>query len=336
MDGMKFLFILKKREDSNEDYSYGISTGLLTSAGFVSDMLLAGGVPSRLVVVNDNNDIDREVSLYKPTHVIIEALWVVPEKFRVLEKLHPSVKWIVRIHSESPFLANEGMAIGWIREYARIPGVYLGVNSPRFYRDIITRVAHRNKVVFLPNFYPVDKLASTVQQKSRWHVDIGCFGAIRPLKNQLMQAMAAMKFADDIGANLRFHVNAGRVEMKGMPVLSNLRALFSGTEHDLVEHEWLSHKDFVSLVGSMDFCMQVSFSETFNIVAADSIASGVPTVISSEIPWGRSGFAKPTDMSSIAKALKTASRFRKINVYLNQRGLAAYVAKTRKAWAALN
>jgi len=33
----------------------------------------------------------------------------------------------------------------------------------------------------------------------------------------------------------------------------------------------------------MDICMQVSFSETFNIVAADCIASGVPVIVSSEI-----------------------------------------------------
>ena len=36
-------------------------------------------------VVVDNNGIDKEITEYKPTHVFIEGLWVVPEKFDVLK-----------------------------------------------------------------------------------------------------------------------------------------------------------------------------------------------------------------------------------------------------------
>jgi hypothetical protein len=78
-------------------------------------MLVANGVDSTIIEVIDNNGIDREVTKYKPTHVIIEALWVIPSKFEILTKLHPNVKWIIRLHSEIPFLANEGIAMEWMK-----------------------------------------------------------------------------------------------------------------------------------------------------------------------------------------------------------------------------
>ena len=97
----------------------------------MADMLVASGIPAKVVVVVDNNDIDREVAAYKPTHVIIEALWVVPEKFEVLSKLHPGVKWIVRYHSEVAFLASEGIAMKWTQGYLAQNNVFIGINSPR-------------------------------------------------------------------------------------------------------------------------------------------------------------------------------------------------------------
>src|ERR1700686_515277 len=105
---MKVLFILKKNSYGySGSYGYGMS-GLLNSAQFIVDMLNDNGVEAKLEIVNDNNDIDREVHKYKPDVVVVEALWVVPEKFDVLRKLHPRVKWIVRSHSDFPFLATEG------------------------------------------------------------------------------------------------------------------------------------------------------------------------------------------------------------------------------------
>ena len=113
----KVLFILKRREDYNSviHSHVGLSTGLYNSASFMNDMLNENGVQSKLVVVPDNNSIDREVTLYRPSHVIIEALWVVPQKFAILQKLHPEVKWIIRLHSEMPFMAGEGNAMATMR-----------------------------------------------------------------------------------------------------------------------------------------------------------------------------------------------------------------------------
>jgi len=133
----KVLFILKRREDYNSAIHnhQGLSTGLYNSASFMNNMLNDNGVQSKMVVVIDNNCIDREVTAYRPTHVIIEALWVTPSKFAVLQKLHPGVKWIIRLHSEMPFMAGEGMAMDWLGDYADFANVYIGVNAPRMLRE---------------------------------------------------------------------------------------------------------------------------------------------------------------------------------------------------------
>ena len=68
--------------------------------------------------------------------------------------------------------------------------------------------------------------------------NVGCFGAIRPMKNHLMQAVAAIEFANRNNLTLRFHVNAGRIESNGNNSIKNVRALFEHLpDNELVEHD---------------------------------------------------------------------------------------------------
>lgn len=343
----KVLFILKRREDFADCPSYsqnGISTGLLNSATFVLDMLVNEGYESKLVVVIDNNDIDREVRAYNPTHVIIEALWVVPEKFEILSQLHPRVKWVVRFHSESPFIAGEGIAMGWIHGYIKQPNLILGVNAPRFMSEIKAILAASGvddyeidkRVIYLPNYYPVaDNIQPHVKHPNRTFVNVGCFGAIRPLKNHLLQAIAALKFADTLEKPLHFHINIGRVEMKGDPILNNLKQLFEGLNdngHELVMHTWAPHEQFLDVIKDMDIGLQVSYSETFNIVAADMVTAGVPMVMSDEIPWGSEGIANPTSSTNIAYVMVNTWNNMARNVNSNVAGLTNYVNKSIGYW----
>lgn len=342
----KVLFILKRRNDYNPHHhsAIGLSTGLYNSANFMNDMLNEMGIESHLVVVVDNNAIDREVTKYKPTHVIIEALWVVPTKFTVLCKLHPGVKWIIRLHSEVPFLANEGMAMDWIGDYTDFESLYIACNSPRTLEEIRYYCKERNfwdqrklheKVIYLPNYYPQDYLKKPFKRNKK-HLDVGCFGAIRPLKNQLLQAISAIMFADELGKKLRFHINVGRVESKGEPILHNLRALFENVAergHELIEHRWCPREEFLKICHRMDIGMQASFSETFNIVAADFISQGVPLVASKEIPWVNSFFCgNPSDSSSICDALRRTWFLPQINAFTNKFFLTKYTNKTKRIW----
>jgi hypothetical protein len=351
---LKILFILKKRHinygvttygDVNP-YGYTLSSGLVNSATFVNDMLVANGFESTLVEVTDNNDIDREVTKAKPDVVIIEAFWVVPSKFDVLRKLHPDVQWVVRLHSEIPFLANEGVALDWIQKLVMQPNMTIALNSSQTTKDFIhffkakySTVDPRlieNKIVFLPNYYPVDKSDVSYNLDSKDTIDVGCFGAIRPMKNQLIQAFAAVEWARKNDMKLRFHINALRVE-SGDNALKNIRSMFSelGTDYQLVEHEWLDHDQFIELVRTMDIGLQMSFSETFNIVAADFINNGVPFVGSKEIPFVFPLFqADATSVSDIVKKMGTALKRKKYMNFFSpsKTDLMVYVDKAQKIW----
>ena len=333
----KVLFVLKKREDYNSFLHNEISTstGLYNSAKYIEERLVSAGIDTKIVVVTDNNCIDKEVSLFEPTHVIIEALWVVPEKFTVLNKLHPDVKWVIRLHSDIPFIAIEQVALGWITDYVNIKNVYVAVNDERIRKDLVLLTEAPEKIVFLPNSYTKVGTKKKLDKKKDY-IDIGCFGAVRPLKNHLEQAFAALEFAESLGKQLRFHINSGRNEQRGEAVFENLVNMFAAVHdrgHRLILHPWCSRKEFLEICSSMDIGMQVSFSETFNIVAADMLSCGVPIVTSREIPWASRIFAAaPTEQDRIYNALVLAYTFVRSNVWENQRRLNKYSELSTATW----
>ena len=344
----KVLFILKRKEGTvaETNMHVGISTGLYNSASFMDDMLRNLGVDSNMVIVTDNNDIDREVTKYRPTHVIIEALWVVPSKFAILQKLHPNVTWIIRLHSEMPFLAGEGIAMDWIGDYSSVKNIIIACNSPRMTYDIRAFLSHRNdwsrdetysKVIYLPNYYPTE-MKTKEYNVSGDIISIGCFGAIRPLKNQLMQAHAALAFAKTIGKTLHFHVNSNRLEQKGDAVMHNLQGLFqqmAGQGHKMIGHEWTPRAEFLELCAKMDIGMQVTFTETFNIVGADVISQGVPLVGSTEIPWAGEFYnANPVSAEDILNKLIDTHANPANNIVQHQTSLLRYVEVAKAHWAA--
>ena len=339
----KVLFILKRRLDYNQTlHSHvGLSTGLYNSASFMNDMLVNQGIESNLEVAIDNNCIDRLVRKHNPTHVIIEALWVVPQKFIILQKLHPNVKWIIRLHSEMPFMSGEGMAMDWIGEYSNFKNIYIGVNAPRMMSEVEIFLRTKkgksvdDRLIYMPNFYPQEYKSGKLN-KDKDTIDISCFGAIRPLKNHVLQAVAAIDFANKINKKLRFHINTGRIEMQGGSALNNLLGLFeqlADTGHQLVNHQWTPREQFLQLCEQMDIGLQVSFSETFNIVGADLISQGVPIVGSTEIPWAVHPWcADPTSTADIVNKLEFAYNWPKLNVFANRLSLKNYTNKTAKIW----
>lgn len=299
---MKILFLVKNTSE------YGTSVmpskaGLRNSARFVVDAVNNfPGVEAILELCRDGNQIDKFLHNFKPAICIIEAIWVTPVKLQELVNKYPAIRFVVRIHSKTPFLSTEGNAIGWIREYVKIALVSF---NHIYTGNEFEALGMSN--YYLPNIYPVVYFKGSLPvEPRRNYYKIGCFGAIRPFKNQLAQAMAAIMFAERHNASVHFYVNYSRVEQRGEGVLKNLRALFEDTRHKLVEIEWLDHIDFIKIIGGMDACMQVSFTETFNIVTADCIASHVPVVVSKEIDWLHCRKADPNYEGNIAEVLDYA------------------------------
>lgn len=347
---VKVLFCLKYRENSwstdpyncsSDNYGSGghLHSGLFNSARFMVDMLNDNGVEAKLVHCLDNNYIHREAVAYEATHVILEGYWVVPEKFEVLKKALPNVEWIIRNHSETPFLSGEGMGMDWTLRYIAYDKVTVACNATRATEQMemlaYQKYGNSKGIIYLPNYYPVEDFKPQEEKFQNDKLNIGCFGAIRPLKNQLQQAIAAIEFAGWLNKPMDFHINGSRVEMGGAPILKNLRQLFEqfSPTYNLIEHDW--NGAYHDLVASMDLGMQVSFSETFNIVAADFTKAGVPIVTSKEIFWSeRLLQADPTDPRDIICKMKRAYFMSTLvpNFNRSKKGLIKYDNMSRDIW----
>ena len=116
--------------------------------------------------------------------------------------------------------------------------------------------------------------------------------------------------------------------------IKNLRALFVDTRHELVEHGWLKHKDFVKLVGTMDICLQVSISETYNIVAADVVNQRVPVVTTDEIPFVNyfSSVNSNKNVENIIYTMKFNLRFKTVLTILNKFYLFVNSKRAKMVW----
>lgn len=329
---MRIQFICKKNENYGFQSYTRRSSGLWNSTRFISESLSRRGVHAEIIEVNDNNDIDRNLKRFKPDICVIEALWVVPEKFPILQKLHPNVKFFVHMHSGMPFLALEGIAMLWVNAYPKV-NVGLISNSPESheaYRCILSR----DEVTYLPNVYVPEFMAPVNPPTDKCPIDVGCFGAVRPMKNHLLQALASIKFARERGATLRFHINASRVETGGSPVLKNLIQLFDATpDAELVQCQWMEPEDFLNYLHcKIDIGLQVSLTETFNVVGADYVTAGIPFVCSKEVSWA-SGWSKVVDNSAdaIVEAMHAVyGSYWKIR--WNQRNLAAHSENAQRMW----
>lgn len=342
------LFVVSRRSyygdySTGSGYPWSKNSGIYNSVLFVSEMLTASGIPSSIVQVQDQNAIDAAVAKARPTDVVIEAIWVMPAKLAVLAKKYPSIRWFVRNHSEVPFLANEGMAFTDLLGYLSNSAVFLASNSLRAVRDIRGTVQAwqphwdtatiASRVVYLPNYYPLPAPLAPIPA-TFGVLNVGCFGAIRPLKNQVYEALAALELSRRLGKRLLFHINSTRLEGMGQNVLKNLQVIFSGTPNaQLVMHPWLDRPKFLDLCRRMDIGFQVSFTETFNIVTADLVTENTPVVVSPEIDWVDPRFqADPTNRDDMIAKARQALSWAAAGAVINRTGLTRYDAQSRQAW----
>lgn len=337
----KLLFLLKQNQTSGGSYYVTSRSGLLNSARFVVRALKKFlGIHSEIRIVVDGNSIDKEVHNLKPDVIVLEAIWVTPDKINELTKLYPKKHWIIRIHSQTPFLANEGNAVAWLKEFSKIAdkngNLQIAFNARETYEEFKRIGIHH--AVYLPNFYSPDPYEkSDPVDHPAFHdpcgVNIASFGALRPMKNQLIQAVAAIEYAEKKHKKLYFHVNSTRAEQQGESVLKNLEGLFSDSRHELVKWDWYDHGTFLNLIRKMDLCMQVSLSESFNIVCADSVFANVPIVVSDAIEWMPFFTKAPTDSAGgIVKKIENAIRFRFLFTTLSHLNLDNYNLRSLFVW----
>jgi hypothetical protein len=286
----KILFILKERFYSSSKSSYG----LINSATHLANYLETVGNNCKVVTVFDGNFIDKEVSEYKPNIVILEAIWCPTYKLKELMELkkYRGIQWVVRVHSDMGFLSCETQALKTLREYVELhkDNLTISLNSYSFTESLSNVMKY--DFTYLPNIVPVYKGNDDILKDCQ-HIDIGCFGAPRLLKNQCFQAMCAILAADKLDKKLRFHITVGPNTEKN-PVLANLKELFENNRHELIIHEWLPNDEFQKLIAKMDLGLQVSYTESFNIVTSDFINNNRLIIVSDAISWMPSLFKVST------------------------------------------
>lgn len=334
---MRIQFVLKRNLNYNFQHYCRRSSGLWNSTRFIVEALSARGVHAEIVEVHDGNDIDREVMRFDPDVVVIEALWMTPAKAKELLSLrrHQGRIWTIHMHSGLPFLAQEGISMDWLNAYPKL-GVGVIANSPETY-EAFRAVLDPDFVYYLPNVY-IPKFRDPIRKRSNARrFDIGCFGAIRPMKNQLAQAIAAIRFSEEHGRSCHFHINGSRIEVGGQPVLKNLVQLFEAhPEHKLIQHDWMEPEVFIDrLHEHIDIGMQVSLTETFNVVSADYVTAGLPLVASTEVPWCSSlsqvSGGREDEVGEIVRLLDRAWKYRLL-IRWNQTLLSNASAEAQDAW----
>jgi hypothetical protein len=115
-------------------------------------------------------------------------------------------------------------------------------------------------------------------------------------------AGAAVDIATQLKVNLELWLSDGRLE-GGSGILDAVRAMTAGLPHvKLVHSGWQSWPAFRTTVRHMHLLMQPSYTESFNMVTADGVAEGVPSVVSSAIDWAPEHWkASVDDVRDIAR-----------------------------------
>ena len=125
---------------------------------------------------------------------------------------------------------------------------------------------------------------------------VGIFGATRPLKNLMSAAGAALEISRTLRVPLELWLSAGRAEGGGETVLAAVQAMLDGLPHvKTVMNGWQSWPKFRKVVGHMHLLLQPSYTESFNMVTADGVAEGVPSVVSEAIDWAPDGWKADVD-----------------------------------------
>ena len=265
--------------------------GLGVAALANAEYLNSHGEHATVFPVRHNIDIVREIKEYAAehkhplTHVVISAPWISTRDMGAIVEHFPMIQFVVVSHSNVGFLQADPAGIHLLRDYIELSlkfdNLSVGGNSKRF-TDWITE-AYDVHAVLLPNMYPIRPFA---RKKNSDVIKIGSFGAIRPLKNQLTAAAAAVTISKRLDLSVEFHLSAGREEGGGNIVLNSIQQMTEDIPNfKLALDGWRGWLEFKELVAEMDLLIHPSYTESFNIVTADGVSQGVPTVGSEAIHW---------------------------------------------------
>jgi hypothetical protein len=245
------------------------------------------------------------------THIVVSAPWIPTQIVCNFSRDYPEVKLAINCHSNVGFLQADTNAVDLIKDYMAIErntfNFNIGGNSVRFCEWI--KECFQVDCKFLPNLYYLDYLSAQGRPPYRGGtLRIGMFGAIRPLKNMMTGAAAALEIARAMRDPMELWICGGRAEGGGQTVLSSIRAMYRDLPGvELKENPWAPWPVFRRRVATMHLLLQPSYSESFNMCTSDGIAEGVPSVVSEAIDWApehwKASVDDALDVARVGRAL---------------------------------
>ena len=292
----------------------------LRSLGFTADVWAITGAA----------DLERRLQQTPVSHVVISAPWIPTADLARLCTAFPETRFAVNCHSNLGFLQADPNAMRLVREGLDLArghwNFQVAGNCDRLTKWI--EKAYSGCCLLLPNMYFLEDARPAPKRWQGGVLRIGAFGATRALKNLLTAAGAALQISRQLGADLEFWISSGRNEGAG-PVVDAVRQMLEGIPHArLVENPWQPWPRFRSTVGHMHLLLQPSYTESFNIVTADGVAEGVPSVVSGAIGWAPDSWkADVDDTGAIAQTGLKLLRSR----FASRRGMSALRRHNRMA-----
>ncbi len=263
----------------------------LNVAGYTTAKVLRQhGIETVVFPVRHNVDIVEAMDAYNEshtaplTHVVISAPWLsVYDLINLIENFK-NTQFVILSHSNVGFLQADPEGVMLLRQYHELAETHrnlkVGGNSEKFVKWMQEAYGHDS--ILLPNLYPLPDNPKDKRWDGKSPLKIGAFGAVRPYKNFMTAAGAAIVIHRFLNVPVELHMSTGG-EGGTTEAIEQMCANVHGVT--LIKHEWQFWDKFIQLVSKMDLLLQVSYTESFNLITADGIAVGVPSVVSTAIEW---------------------------------------------------
>jgi glycosyltransferase involved in cell wall biosynthesis len=271
--------------------------GLGVTALNTAKSLRGAGVDADVWPITNPAELHSGLRTKPATHVVISAPWIPTQELALLCAEFKETQFAVTCHSNLGFLQADPSAMRLVREGLDLRrtswNFRMAANCARL-SEWVER-AYGTPCALLPNLYHLESDPAPNQRYEGGTLRIGAFGATRALKNLLTSAGAALEIANARRANLEFWISSGRNEGAG-PVVEAVRQMLIGLHHvKLIENSWQTWPQFRQTVRHMHLLLQPSYTESFNVVTADGVAEGVPSVVSDAIDWAPDSWKAPVD-----------------------------------------
>jgi len=271
--------------------------GLGVTALNTAKSLRDEGVEASVRAILSAADLGASLRAEAASHVVISAPWIPTADLTALTAEFPDTQFAVTCHSNLGFLQADPNAMRLLREGLELRrttwNFRMAANCERLARWVHS--AYGVECAELPNLYHLESPPQARARYTAGTLRIGAFGATRVLKNLLTAAGAALSIANRVRADLEFWISSGRNEGAGS-VAEAVRQMLNGVAHvKLVENGWQTWPQFRQTVRHMHLLLQPSYTESFNVVTADGVAEGVPSVVSDAITWAPASWKAPVD-----------------------------------------